>query len=508
MTENRPAIAKTLINSKCINTGKDESLNYFTGKVNNVQKPNINVNLSKNPETTDKKASSFLTNNTNTFNIFCGTSTKDMKDNICKTPSKTNLQGSQIDIKLSNDKKLENNTRNPHSSYSNISFFRDNKLDIVMEALDFKEYGEIFLRNKVKFEDLFILSKEDLIELKIPLGPRNRILKFVEEFMNFSNIKEHYSEKLIQRFFEIKNFTNFLTYSEINTENSNQNSIRNHNNNSINANQSEIAVENKFSVGSPSFGVALHNKIPTPNFNNQLSSEVPSNRSQKTVNSTNKKKTLLSSHQGVKLETVDNRYLKEYMINHSKELSPHHNDKLFNKLDKNSFENFKKLQNDMKLKTSQNSFISKRNSVDKHRSSSSRIDNSSSKSFSFKTKQKKTKTIDYDVDNESNDDASIKQNTHRNGPIDQKKSGNFLTNSVFSKSNVDIFAKNRKITATETMSCANIVSKSPKNMTTSNEKPISINKDIKLNYNLANRQLISKEYHLIEEKVILIINLR
>ena len=62
-----------------------------------------------------------------------------------------------------------------------------------MDRLDFKEYSFNFIKNKITFNDLLLLKKEDFNELGIPLGPRNRILKFIEDY-NKENISN--SDKL------------------------------------------------------------------------------------------------------------------------------------------------------------------------------------------------------------------------------------------------------------------------------------------------------------------------
>ena len=51
-----------------------------------------------------------------------------------------------------------------------------------MDKLDFREYSFNFIKNKITFNDLLLLNKEDFNELGIPLGPRNRILKFIDDY--------------------------------------------------------------------------------------------------------------------------------------------------------------------------------------------------------------------------------------------------------------------------------------------------------------------------------------
>ena len=52
----------------------------------------------------------------------------------------------------------------------------------LLKNLDLEEYTNTFLENKINFNDLVLLTKEDLLELNIKLGPRNRIIKFIEDY--------------------------------------------------------------------------------------------------------------------------------------------------------------------------------------------------------------------------------------------------------------------------------------------------------------------------------------
>lgn len=59
--------------------------------------------------------------------------------------------------------------------------FIDNieNLDQFLDNLGLAEYVNVFKRNEISLEDLPLLSKDDLIDLKIPIGPRNRILNIL-----------------------------------------------------------------------------------------------------------------------------------------------------------------------------------------------------------------------------------------------------------------------------------------------------------------------------------------
>ena len=61
----------------------------------------------------------------------------------------------------------------------------DRKLLYTLRTLDLENLFSEFNLNLITFNDLFLLTKEDLIEMKIPIGPRNRILYFAEEYKKF-----------------------------------------------------------------------------------------------------------------------------------------------------------------------------------------------------------------------------------------------------------------------------------------------------------------------------------
>jgi G3E family GTPase len=44
----------------------------------------------------------------------------------------------------------------------------------------FEQYVSYFLENQLTYADLPFLTKEDLIDMKIPIGPRNRLIKIIE----------------------------------------------------------------------------------------------------------------------------------------------------------------------------------------------------------------------------------------------------------------------------------------------------------------------------------------
>ena len=62
----------------------------------------------------------------------------------------------------------------------------DKKMIYLLSNLGLENlYGE-FNKNCIKFNDLFLLTKEDFIEMKIPIGPRNRLIHFIREFLKYA----------------------------------------------------------------------------------------------------------------------------------------------------------------------------------------------------------------------------------------------------------------------------------------------------------------------------------
>ena len=82
------------------------------------------------------------------------------------------------------DLKNENEKQNNNDIYNNIKD-DDKKLSFILNNLELSELIEVFKKNFIFFDDLFLLSKDDFVEMKIPIGPRNRILNFIEKYKNY-----------------------------------------------------------------------------------------------------------------------------------------------------------------------------------------------------------------------------------------------------------------------------------------------------------------------------------
>ena len=75
----------------------------------------------------------------------------------------------------------ERNICSNNGNYNNDKDI-DYKLLFILKKLNLAFLMNAFAKNYVKFNDLFLLTREDLIEMKIPIGPRNKLLHFIQEY--------------------------------------------------------------------------------------------------------------------------------------------------------------------------------------------------------------------------------------------------------------------------------------------------------------------------------------
>ena len=85
-----------------------------------------------------------------------------------------------------NFNKAKINSNQQNLIKNNINNNTDIKLNFTLSNLELKELQKVFEDNFIFFEDLFLLTKEDFVEMKIPIGPRNRLLNFIKKYKNYA----------------------------------------------------------------------------------------------------------------------------------------------------------------------------------------------------------------------------------------------------------------------------------------------------------------------------------
>ena len=143
-----------------------QSHNKINKKITSLDLPQYNT--SERP----KRLSTINSQSDNYYSFTDTNSFFDLNNNVKKNKSNKN----------SKNKCCLNNLVNKNHNIN------ENILEIVFNNLGIdKIYLEKMYTNKVDFSDLLLLTKDDLKEMNIPIGPRNKILNFI---LNFSIYKE------------------------------------------------------------------------------------------------------------------------------------------------------------------------------------------------------------------------------------------------------------------------------------------------------------------------------
>ena len=86
----------------------------------------------------------------------------------------------------------------------------ENKADIrlitFLHNLNLDYLTNTFKNNYVNFQDLFLLNKDDLIKMKIPIGPRNKLIYYIEQY---KKTMKNYELEDISYFFSYNNKSTF-----------------------------------------------------------------------------------------------------------------------------------------------------------------------------------------------------------------------------------------------------------------------------------------------------------
>ena len=178
-------------------------------------------------EPKNKKNNNNQINNTDLiFNLSLNNSNRyksySIDDNIKieETKELKKLIGTQSPIQ-----KKENLTPSRNNKYNNK---KNDKLLFTLKTLDLENLLNEFYLNYITFNDIFLLSREDLIEMKIPIGPRNRILYFAEEYK-----KKAVNYDLNELIFFFQNHKEFIINDNHFNFGFNKNNILNNDNNMI-----------------------------------------------------------------------------------------------------------------------------------------------------------------------------------------------------------------------------------------------------------------------------------
>ena len=145
----------------------------------------------------------------------------------------------KIDIRIIND---NDNNNNNNSNISNLNeskknekiLYDDKTILFILTNLGLEDLFLKFKNNRITYNDLQFLTKEDFIEMKIPIGPRNRIIHFIQEikrnkvpldFESLRNFIDKYKKLISSQNQNINYGKNNISNDKIKMENKNNNFI-------------------------------------------------------------------------------------------------------------------------------------------------------------------------------------------------------------------------------------------------------------------------------------------
>ena len=232
-------------------------------------------------------------NNNNDYNFAQKYNNNDYKENI-KTDYclKNNLNNYYNNTFANENNKLilnhnrnlsQINYNNNDNDNNNNVEEEDNKLIYILNNLNLSYLIDSFKKNYVSFNDLFLLTREDFVEMKIPVGPRNKIIHFIQEYKKY------------MKSFEFNDLSNFLNFYKTNNLIIQEQKIEN--NNIYSTTQTTNDFSNRIKTSNPNKNNYLSNEKKDDNlqksncnniyYNNIKNNNIPKNSFYSLINSSN-----------------------------------------------------------------------------------------------------------------------------------------------------------------------------------------------------------------------------
>ena len=223
------------------NKEKESSLSSNLNKLNNMKKSNsfflskklqeLNkiqniINLKKNGKIENNKKHFKKPNNQFSYTFQNFYNNYPMPEPLPK----------KIDIRIINDNSEFNTTKitdtiNKNKAREDKDKYDDKKILFILTNLGLEELFCKFKDNFIRYNDLKFLTKDDFIEMKIPIGPRNRIIHFIQELKkNGTSLDFEGLRIFIEKYKKLLSGKNQNVKTENNNNNIQTNDILNYSN--------------------------------------------------------------------------------------------------------------------------------------------------------------------------------------------------------------------------------------------------------------------------------------
>ena len=185
-------------NFKTINFEKSNSL-FIPKKIEELKDITNFINIQRNKLKENNKNKLLKSNNKNpnqysyTFQNFYNNYPQPEP-----FPKKIDIRIFNHNNDINNIKRIDSNSIYKHQNEKAV--YDDKKILFILTNLGLEDLYSKFKENFITYNDLNFLTKDDFIEMKIPIGPRNRIINFIEEFnkiesqMDFQELKSFIDE--------------------------------------------------------------------------------------------------------------------------------------------------------------------------------------------------------------------------------------------------------------------------------------------------------------------------
>ena len=202
----------------------------------------------------------------------------------------------------------------------------DYKLIYMLKNLNLSFLIDSFKVNYVSFNDLFLLTREDLVEMKIPVGPRNKIIHFIQEYKKYMKSFEFNDLSNFLNFYKTNNLIvqeqkieNNNIYSTTQTTNDFSNRIKTNNTNKNNFLSNEKNDDNlqKSNYNNLYYNCTKDNNIPNNSFSSLLNSSYNYPKSSLEKNNINRLKRNYSSLINLKTTSYMNPNINKFHKNNS-----------------------------------------------------------------------------------------------------------------------------------------------------------------------------------------------
>ena len=171
---------------------KNNINNELSGKINYYNENDKKNKTSKNFRSSyknikrDENIFNKFYNNKNYSEYFLRNDLFNEKKEIKNEFKKSNEEIPEPEPYIINKYATKNNDINNNNDKLNKNNNIDIKLNFTLSNLELNELKNVFKNNYIFFEDLFLLTKEDFVEMNIPIGPRNRLLNFIKKYKNYA----------------------------------------------------------------------------------------------------------------------------------------------------------------------------------------------------------------------------------------------------------------------------------------------------------------------------------